>query len=66
MNVSKAKLQALLCDKARLDWLADPNNMLGNVQLPVECVERHIDSLRDAIDDAMTMLQYDPDEVAFK
>lgn len=66
MKVSKAELHALRRDQARLDWLADPNNMLGAVQLPRECVERHIDSLRDAIDDAMTLLQYDPAEVAFK
>lgn len=40
-------------DTVRLDWLADPANKIGSVILPTECVERHLDSLRDAIDAAM-------------
>jgi hypothetical protein len=40
-------------DTERLDWLADPANHIGNVQLPTECVERNITSMRDAIDEAM-------------
>ena len=40
-------------DTVRLDWLADRDNHIGNVQLPTECVEQHIDSMRDAIDAAM-------------
>lgn len=40
-------------DTKRLDWLADPANKIGNVALPTECVERHLDSMRDAIDAAM-------------
>lgn len=44
---------ALLKDKARLDWLADVNNSIGNVQLPRDIVERNLHSLRDAIDEAM-------------
>lgn len=40
-------------DTARLDWLADPANKIGSVMLPTECVERHLDSMRDAIDAAM-------------
>ena len=40
-------------DTVRLDWLADPTNKFGSVLLPAECVERHLDSLRDAIDAAM-------------
>lgn len=40
-------------DKRRLDWLGDPNNPIGCVQLPTACVERNLHSLRDAIDDAM-------------
>lgn len=40
-------------DTARLDWLADPANKIGSVILPTECVERHLDSMRDAIDAAM-------------
>ena len=40
-------------DTVRLDWLADPANKIGSVILPTECVERHLDSMRDAIDAAM-------------
>lgn len=40
-------------DTVRLDWLADPTNKIGSVLLPAECVGRHLDSLRDAIDAAM-------------
>lgn len=40
-------------DTVRLDWLADPANKNGSVMLPTECVERHLDSMRDAIDAAM-------------
>ena len=40
-------------DTIRLDWLADPENKIGGVILPTECVERHLDSMRDAIDAAM-------------
>ena len=42
-------------DTMRLDWLADPANKIGNVILPTECVEQHLDSMRDAIDAAMQM-----------
>ena len=47
------EIQALKRDAERLDWLADPNNSIGNVQLPTVCVERNPHSLRDAIEDAM-------------
>ena len=40
-------------DTVRLDWLADPANNIGSVLLPTECVDQHLDSLRDAIDAAM-------------
>lgn len=40
-------------DTVRLDWLAGPANKIGNVILPTECVEQHLDSMRDAIDAAM-------------
>ena len=42
-------------DKARLDWLSNPNNLIGNVTLPKECVENNLGSLRDAIDAAMEL-----------
>ena len=40
-------------DTMRLDWLADKHNKIGSVILLTECVERHLDSMRDAIDAAM-------------
>lgn len=40
-------------DRRRMDWLADPENKIGNVQLPTEIVKSNPHSLRDAIDAAM-------------
>jgi hypothetical protein len=40
-------------DKARLDWLADPKNTIGNVTLPREHIMNHPESMRAAIDAAM-------------
>lgn len=54
-NHTEAELQELLKDKARLDWLADVNNTIGNVQLPRDIVERNLGSLRDGIDAAMAI-----------
>lgn len=42
-------------DTARLDWLADKHNEMGSVLLPRECVEKHLDNMRDAIDAAMKL-----------
>lgn len=42
-------------DKARLDWLANVDNTIGNVLLPTDIVERNLGSLRDGIDEAMGM-----------
>lgn len=42
-------------DTVRLDWLANKHNKIGSVLLPRECVEKHLDSLRDAIDAAMQL-----------
>lgn len=42
-------------DKARLDWLADRENTVGNVTLPTEVVSRNLHSLRAAIDETMAM-----------
>lgn len=47
------KLQQGLNDTKRLDWLADRDNHIGNVQLPAECVACNLHSMRDAIDMAM-------------
>ena len=49
------ELQELRKDKARLDWLADVNNLIGNVQLPHECVKANLDNMRAAIDAAMEL-----------
>ena len=58
-SVSRDTLAALLAerkelikDRERLDWLADPDNTIGNVQLPLKCVTANVHSLRDAIDAA--------------
>ena len=42
-------------DTVRLDWLADRDNHIGNVQLPAQCVACNLHSLRDAIDMAMKL-----------
>ena len=42
-------------DTVRLNWLADRDNHIGNVQLPAECVACNLHSMRDAIDMAMRM-----------
>lgn len=47
------EVQALRKDAERLDWLSDPENNIGNVQLPISCVENNLHSLRGAIDEAM-------------
>lgn len=52
---TEAELQELLKDKARLDWLADVNNTVGNVLLPTDIVARNLGSLRAGIDEAMAI-----------
>lgn len=42
-------------DTARIDWLADVDNDVGQVLLPSSCVTENLHSLRDAIDAAMAM-----------
>lgn len=42
-------------DTVRLDWFADKHNKIGSVLLPRECVEKHLDNMRDAIDAAMQL-----------
>ena len=46
-------------DTVRLNWLADKNNPNCCVLLPGECTEKHFDSLRDAIDEAMQLTESD-------
>lgn len=47
-------LAELSQDKKRLDWLADPENKIGNVALPVGAVQENLHSMRAAIDAAMS------------
>lgn len=42
-------------DTVCLDWLANKHNKIGSVLLPRECVEKHLDNMRDAIDAAMQL-----------
>jgi len=52
---AKAEIEHLRKDEARLDWLADRNNLIGNITLPTQCVQNNLDSLRAAIDEAMKL-----------
>ena len=55
-HFTPASLPCEACaDAARLDWLADPGNQIGNVQIPIDCVLAHPESMRAAIDMAMRM-----------
>lgn len=49
-------------DTVRLDWLADKHNKIGGVLLPEEIVYKHLDSMRDAIDEAMQLTESDNHE----
>lgn len=51
----ESELSVYARDTARLDWLADWDNPHGGVTLPREIVERNLHSMRDAIDEAMTI-----------
>ena len=42
-------------DSKRINFLADKNQWIANVQLPREIVERNLSSLRNAIDRAMDL-----------
>ena len=53
--VLAAEVQLLRADAARLDWLADPDNIIGNVQLPTMCVMNNLHDMRAAIDEAMKL-----------
>jgi hypothetical protein len=49
------EIENLTRDKQRLDWLADKENKIGNIQLPTVCVEANINDMRLAIDAAMAL-----------
>lgn len=53
--LARKELDQLRADAKRMDWLGEPSNGIGNVQLPTACVERNLHSLRAAIDAAMTL-----------
>lgn len=53
--ISAAEHGALLRDRARLNWLADRSQHIGNVQLPRQCVLDNPHDLRAAIDAAMAL-----------
>lgn len=55
MSVTEPELQELLKDKARIDWLADPAQNIGDLILPRDIVERNLHSMRAAIDEAMSI-----------
>jgi hypothetical protein len=55
MSVTEAELVELKKDKARIDWLADPAQNIGNITLPRDIVERNLHSMRAAIDEAMVV-----------
>lgn len=42
-------------DRARLDWLADKDNLIGEVSLPRVCVMNNLSDMRAAIDEAMRL-----------
>ena len=42
-------------DAELLDFLADPSQNIANVVLPIECLLRHPESLREAIAEAMRL-----------
>ena len=55
MREAAHELKKLHKDKNRLDWLADKENKIGNVQLPTICVQTNFTDMRAAIDAAMLM-----------
>lgn len=54
LKLTSEEVDDLQADKARLDWLADPKNNNGNVQLPIGAIQENLHCMRAAIDAAMT------------
>lgn len=52
-EIMQEEADRLRKDKARLDWLADPDNIIGNVELPEKAVLENVHCMRSAIDAAM-------------
>lgn len=42
-------------DKARIDWLSDVNQNIGDLILPRDIIVRNLHSMRAAIDEAMVV-----------
>lgn len=61
LRTAAEEIETLRADWARLEWLADRENGIGNVQLPTMCVVNNLHDMRAAIDEAM---QIDPKEWA--
>lgn len=55
LDTIEATLRDAEADKARLDWLSDKDNPIGNVQLPTVCVMNNLHNMRGAIDEAMRL-----------
>lgn len=61
LRTAAEEIETLRADWARLEWLADRENGIGNVQLPTMRVVNNLHDMRAAIDEAM---QIDPKEWA--
>ena len=55
LRTAAAEIETLRADWVRMEWLADRENTIGNVQLPTMCVVNNMHSLRGAIDEAMRL-----------
>lgn len=55
LRTAAAEIETLRADWVRMEWLADRENTIGNVQLPTMCVMNNMHSLRGAIDEAMRL-----------
>lgn len=52
----QTKLAKAQKDVERIDFLADKDQWIANVQMPREIVERNLNDLRNAIDEAMDLV----------
>lgn len=52
---AESRLAAAEKDARRIDYLADTRQSVAEVMLPKEIAVNHVDSLRDAIDSAMSL-----------
>lgn len=52
LRSAAAEIEMLRADWARLEWLADRDNVIGTVQLPTMCVMNNIDDKQAAAEEA--------------